>query len=66
MCCWLSQRITYSRDTKHTRQGFSHCSIYNPWREEEEGLQMEESLSVNNNNLIQDLHSSVMIGQISL
>ena len=44
---------------KHTQ----HCSNH-PWRRNE-----EEGLEIDNNNLIQDhrpLHSSVMIGQISL
>ena len=64
-CCGLSQRITYSRDTKHT-QGFSHCSIFRPrGKRKRRVTNGGVSLSVNNN-LIQDLHSSMMIGQISL
>ena len=69
-CCGLSQRITYSRDTKHT-QGFSHCSIA-PTLEGKGGGRRKRVTNLGrwvsvNNNLIQDLHSSEMIGgQISL
>ena len=49
----LSQRVTYSRDTKHT-QGFSHCSIQplgeqNGWRSGRVINGGENSLFVNNN-----------------
>ena len=52
-CGGLSQRITYSRDTKHT-QGFSHCSIQplgeqNGWRSGRVINGGEDSLLVNNN-----------------
>ena len=74
ICIWRQCCAAGCRSALHTQetpntQGKAFriaASPTNPWREEEEGLQMEESLSVNNNNLIQDLHSSVMIGQISL
>ena len=55
----------HTQETPNTHKAFRIAASSALEGKGKEGLQMEESLSVNNN-LIQDLHSSMMIGQISL
>ena len=55
----------HTQETPNTHKAFRIAASSGQEGKGKEGLQMEESLSVNNN-LIQELHSSMMIGQISL